>query len=171
MSCEHWLPMLLQAAEDGLDAMSASERDTLRAHLAQCAECREALEAQRVVRMALTSREDAVVPHGFAARVVAQTGVDSSVIDVFRWRTWTYRLAPVAAGLLLFGVVTARNASQAVEPVGLSDLTEVWAFGEQDADARPAFTILGQDDVSGNVLLDAILSAEPDEPLTVGEPS
>jgi hypothetical protein len=61
-----------------------------------------------------------------------------------------------------------------VEPdvsVGLSELAEAWAFGDESADTRPAFTLWGQEDVIGDVLLDTVLSAEPDEVVTVGDPS
>ncbi len=171
MSCESWLPTLLQAAEDGLDTLSRPDRDSLEAHLETCADCRLALEEQQAVRDALTARVDAAVPPGFSTRVVSQLDVGVSWVDMLRWRTWSYRLAPVAMGLLVFGLVTARSAGEPDESVGLAELAEVWAFGEEHADTRPAFTLWGQEDVSGDVLLDTVLSAEPDEVLAVGDPS
>ena len=39
---------------------------------------------------------------------------------------------------------------------------EAWAFG---GDVSPSFAVWGYEDVSGDVLLDVVLSAEPDEPL------
>ena len=165
MSCDTWFPMLLVAAEDRLDELDVTERDRLTAHLARCTDCRDALDEQRAVRAVLTARRDAQVPAGFAARVAAQVTVDSSWIDLLQWRTWSFRLAPLAAGLLLVAVVTARSASSASETAGLSDLAEVWAFGGQGTDAQPAFTTLGQDGMSGDMLLDTILSAEADESL------
>ena len=181
MSCEAWRPLLTQAAENRLDGLNATDQKSLTVHLAQCPECRDALDDQRAVREALSTRGDAPVPAGFAGRVASVVSVgaaSTSAVDVapawvemLRWRTWSYRLAPLAAGLLLFGVVTARSASESGESVGLSDLAESWAFGAQDMDARPAFTVWGQGDVGGDALLDAVLSAEPDEPLTEGDAS
>ena len=174
MSCEKWLPVLLQAVDDRLDEVSLSDRAGLVSHLEHCAECRQALDEQRVVRAALTARTDAPVPLGLAARVVSEIEGRVSWVDMLRWRTWTFRLAPVALGLLVFGLVTAtRDVSQPGEPgelvVGVSDLAEAWAFGEQDT--VPVFTLWGQDEVDGDLLLDAILAIEPDEPLPGGDPS
>ena len=171
MSCEHWLPMLLRAAEDGLDALGITEQDGLTAHLAECIECRRALVDQRAVREVLSMRTDADVPPGLAARVVNQEHVWPGWVNVLRWRTWSFRLAPLAAGLLLFGVANTRSASAPEQIVGLSELTESWAFGAQAEEGRPTFTLLGGDDVGGDLLLDAILGAEPDEPLSAGDSS
>jgi hypothetical protein len=60
----------------------------------------------------------------------------------------------------------------ALEDLDLSaraELAESWAFG--DDEAPPAFTLWGQEDVAGDLLLDAILSAEPDDTLSGGDPS
>ena len=57
------------------------------------------------------------------------------------------------------------------QPLGVSDLAESWAFGATEVTARPAFTVWGRGDVGGGVLLDTVLSAEPDEPLTEGDAS
>ncbi len=171
MNCERWLPALMEAADDRLGDVSRSDRDGLMAHLEQCAACRLALQEQRAVRDALTARTDAEVPAGFTAAVLSaiDLGPSTSWVDMLRWRTWTYRLVPVATGLLLLGLVTARSTDPAESAVGLSELAESWAFGEEGA--TPAFTLWGQDDVAGGLLLDAILSAEPDETLLEGSQS
>jgi len=165
MSCDTWLPMLLVAAEDRLDELDVTDRDRLATHLARCADCRDALDEQRAVRAALTTRNDAPVPVGFATRVAAHVTVDASWIDMLQWRTWSFRLAPLAVGLLLVAAVTTQSAFTADETTGLSDLAEVWAFGGQGVDTQPAFTILGQDGMSGDMLLNTILSAEADDSL------
>ena len=176
MNCERWLPALMEAADDRLDDVSRSDRDGLMAHLEDCAACRLALQEQRAVRDALTTRADAEVLAGFTARVLSAVDLapSSSWVDMLRWRTWTYRLVPVATGLLLLGLVTARSTpapaeSAAESAVGLSELTEAWAFGEEGT--TPAFTLWGQENVAGGLLLDAILSAEPDETLAEGNQS
>lgn len=167
MSCEEWLPLVLQAADNQLDDFDAAERSTLEAHLARCAGCRSALEDQRAVREVLTLRADVAVPPGFAERVVSRVTPGLRWVDVLSWRTWTYRLAPVATGLLLFSLFTPGTSTEADVPVGLPDLAEAWAFGD---DVSASFEVWGYEDVSGDVLLDVVLSAEPDEPL-MGEDS
>ena len=164
MSCEEWLPLLLQAAENGLDDLDPSQRRQLESHLALCTRCQASLEDQRAVREALTARNDAAVPHGFANRVVSQVTPGLRWVDALSWRTWTYRLAPVASGLLLISLLT-ETPTETDLPVGLPDLAEAWAFG---GDVSPSFEVWGYEDVSGDVLLDVVLSNEPDEPL-VGE--
>ena len=162
MSCEEWLPLVLQAAESHLDDLDVAERRRLETHLADCAGCRSALEDQRIVRETLTARADAAVPPGFADRVVSRVTPGLRWVDVLSWRSWTYRLAPVATGLLLFSLLTPGGTAEADLPVGLPDLAEAWAFG---GDVSPSFAVWGYEDVSGDVLLDVVLSAEPDEPL------
>ena len=161
MSCEEWLPLVLQAAESHLDDLDVAERRRLETHLADCAGCRSALEDQRIVRETLTARADAAVPPGFADRIVSRVTPGLRWVDVLSWRIWTYRLAPVATGLLLFSLLTPSGTAEADLPVGLPDLAEAWAFG---GDVSPSFAVWGYEDVSGEVLLDVVLSAEPDEP-------
>ena len=166
MSCAEWLPLVLQAAENHLDDLDAAERGQLETHLAHCAGCRTALEDQRVVREVLTARVDEAVPRGFADRVVSRVTPGLRWVDVLSWRMWTYRLAPVATGLLLFSLLTASSASEADLAVGLPDLAEEWAFR---GDVSPSFEVWGYEDVSGGQLLDLVLSAEADEPLGGGD--
>ena len=166
MSCEECRSLVLQAAEHDLDDLEVAERTRLTTHLALCAGCRASLEDQRVVRETLTARVDAPVPPGFADRVVSRVTPRLRWVDVLSWRTWTYRLAPVATGLLLFSLWTPGTGTEADLPVDLPDLAEAWAFG---GDTAPSFEVWGYEDVSGDVLLNVVLSAEPDEPLVGGD--
>ena len=75
-------------------------------------------------------------------------------------------MAPVATGLLLFSLLTTGPATEADLTVGLPDLAEAWAFG---SDVSPSFEVWGYEDVSGDLLLDVVLSAEADEPLGGGD--
>ena len=168
MKCDRLLPLLLEAAENRENELSATDRQRLRAHLAECAACRQAIAEQRAVRNTLTARADADPPPDLAAQVVARLATGASWSDVFQWRTWTLRLAPVAAVLGLVALTGGGGVSESSEPAGLADLTESWAFVESELDARPAFTLLGRDDVSGGDLLEAVLSAEPDDLPIVG---
>ena len=167
MNCASWLPTLLVAAEDRLDDLGGPERDRFKAHLRQCAACQNTLDEQRAVRRLLSARTDVDVPPGFTARIAANVTIESGWGDLIQWRTWSIRLAPLAAGLLLFGVVTARSITEPTTVAGLSDLAETWAFDASGLGIMPAFTVLGQDGMSGDVLLDTILSAEPHESLTM----
>ena len=171
MSCDRWMPLLLHLADDNPEGLDTRERADLQTHLTECDGCRQALEQQRSVRTALQHRSDAAVPAGFAARVTAQIELQIPWVDLFRWRTWTYRLIPVTAGLLMFALLTAPNGDTSSPGSEVSNLTDAWAFGTQASETLPAFAWLGQEDVSGDELLDLILSTEPDELLTVGDPS
>ena len=171
MSCDKWLPMLLLTADNRQHELDATAVQRLTAHLAECAECRQALDEQRTVVEVLATRKDARVPAGFAARVVSHVDVAGDWVDLLRWRIWTYRLAPVAAGLLLLAFVAIPGRGESTQVTGIPELAEVWAFGSHEGDSLPAFVLLGQENVSGALLLDVILSTEPDEPLTVGDPS
>lgn len=168
MKCETLLPLVLEAVENRDERLSATDREQLRAHLAECVACREAIAEQRVVRNMLAARVDAEPPPNFAAHVVARMARGASWSELFAWRTWTLRLAPVAAVLLVLAFAGGET-SESSQPEGLADLTESWAFVELDFDSRPAFTLLGENDVSGGELLEAVLSAEPDDVPVAGD--
>jgi len=165
MSCEEWRSLVLQAAEHHLDDLEEADRARLETHLAHCAGCRASIEDQRVVREALTARVDAAVPPGFADGVVSRLTPRLRWVDVLSWRTWTYRLAPVATGLLLFSLWTPGTGTEVDLPVDLPELAEAWVFA---GDTAPSFEVWWYEDVGGDVLLNVVLSAEPDEPLVGG---
>lgn len=134
----------------------------LEAHLDGCPACREAAGGQRDVAALLAARPDAAPPLGFATRVMAHLDAPPTWLDVINWRRWTVRLAPVAAALLVVAAVGLGRA-EAVEPIEFSELVTDWV-GEDDAAAPPGFSLLWQGEVSGDVLLEAVLTASPDEP-------
>ena len=171
MSCMEWLPALLRAADDRMDDPNEAER--LAAHLRNCAGCRQALAEQTTARRVLTARVAAPVPPGFGARVLAAVHADPRWMDLLSWRTWTYRLAPVAAALLLMAGLVVRSAAVQPPPAagGVEAVADVWTYGAEDGSELPAYALLGQDGVSGDRLLDAILSAAPDETLAPGDQS
>ena len=168
MSCKEWMPALLRAVDDRPDNSLEAER--LAAHLRACAACRQALAAQTAARQVLATRVDAAVPAGFAARVLAAVQEAPRWMDLLSWRTWTYRLAPVAAALLLMAGLVARSAAVPAPPAagGVDEVVDVWTYGADGDRELPAYALLGQDGVSGDRLLDAILSAAPDETLAPG---
>ena len=171
MSCKEWMPALLRAVEDRLD--DADEAARFAAHLRDCADCRQALAEQTAARRVLTARVAAPVPPGFGARVLAAVQEAPRWMDLLSWRTWTYRLAPVAASLLLLAGLAARSATVQAPPAAgdVEQVVEVWTYGMAEGSELPAYALLGQDGVSGDRLLDAILSAAPDETLAPGDQS
>lgn len=171
MSCDRWLPLLLLSADNRGDELSETERSDLETHLAGCAGCRESLEEQREVAELLRCRDDAPPPVGFAIRVTSQLNASTQWVDLLRWRIWTYRLVPVTAILLLVAVLVTPGRSGSTGETVVPELAEAWAFGTEGSDSLPAFALLGQEDVGGDVLLDVILSSEADDLLTMGDPS
>ena len=101
MSCETWRPLIMEAAEKGLDALDRAARNRLTSHLTQCVECQAALEDQQAVRDVLNARVDAPVPTGFALRVLAGMTAGPSVnperawVELFRWRNLVVSPSPV----------------------------------------------------------------------------
>ncbi len=165
MSCEEWRPLLVRAADDRPDALEPADETRLAAHLDRCDECRALLAEQQIVRRALAARPAAPVPPGLAARVRAELDSAPHWTELLAWRTWTYRLAPVAAGLLAVAFIIGRGAAASSPPAGVPEVAAAWVAGEPDAGDMPAFALLGQEGVGGDRLLDALLSTAPDEPL------
>lgn len=171
MSCNEWRSALLRAADNEPAAFDAAQGARLAEHLQRCASCREELAGQQAVRAALAARADAPLPAGFAARVLAGARIGPRWMDVLPWRIWTYRLAPVAAALLVAAGLAAFRAAGPPATGNVSELADVWTYGAAESDELPAYALLGQDGVSGDRLLDAILSAAPDETLVPGDQS
>jgi anti-sigma factor RsiW len=106
--CAEMQTLLVRAVDDTLDAAG---REVLSAHVASCESCRRTLTAQRAVRQALADLPMAAVSADFAARV--RERVAARWVDVFDFRVWTLRLAPVAALLALLAVLPAPGLSTA----------------------------------------------------------
>ena len=121
---------------------------------------------QQAVRELLASRPAAEVPPDLAARVMARIDDDGPRwLDVLNWRLWTYRLAPVAVALLLaaaLGSAPTPSSSSSSEIVEFDELVDAWT-ADDHADTVPMFTLFGQPDVTDDELLEAVLSAAPDE--------
>ena len=159
MLCDEAGPLLLRRLEGRLEA---DEGQRLDRHLEQCEVCRETLEAQRRVAAVLSSRPVAEAPLGFAGRVMANLEPVPGWLDALNWRVWTFRLAPVAAALLVVAAL-GFGPTEAAEPLEFSDLVAEWVVKE-DAEGLPAFSLLWQEEVTDDALLEAVLTADPDEP-------
>ncbi len=134
--------------------------ERLAAHLDGCAACREAAGSQDDVAAVLSARPDAAPPLGFATRVMAHLDASPTWLDVIDWRRWTVRLAPAAAALLVVAAVGLRPAA-AVEPIEFSDLVTDWV-GVDDAAESPVLSLLWQEEVNDDTLLEAVLTSGTD---------
>lgn len=159
MQCDDVGPLMLRRLEGRLEA---DEGQRLERHLEQCEACRETLDAQRRVAAVLSSRPVAEAPQGFAGRVMANLEPGPGWLDALNWRIWTFRLAPVAAGLMVV-VAMGFGPTEAAGPLEFSDLVAEWVVDE-DAEGLPAFSLLWQEEVTDGTLLEAVLTADPDEP-------
>ena len=158
MKCEQAGPLLARVA----DGTFAPDRD-LAEHLRACSACREALDEQRATRGALSSRLDATVPLGFAARVMADLETAPGWLGALNWRVWTLRLAPVAGALLVAAAlgVGPTGRSESAGPVDFSELVAAWVTDDANAGRLETMTLLWQDEVSDEVLLDVLLTEGP----------
>ena len=163
MHCESAAPWLLQAADRGLSALGESDRERLAAHLAGCISCRRALEDQQAVRAVLAARVDADLPPGLTTRILTAVHASRSWSGAIRWRTWALRLAPVTAAFVLAALAAGSRAAAPAGALGSAG----WSAAQDSFDGRPAFTLLGEANVSEGELLDAILSADPDDVLVM----
>ena len=154
MQCTQIEPLLLRRLDGRLEGDEAVRLDR---HVQGCAACRDALETQRWVAAALSARPDADVAPGFSARVMAGLEGAPSWLELMNWRLWTFRLAPVAAALLVVAAL-GFGPTEAAEPMEFSDLVAGWVADEETG-TLPAFTVLWEDEVTGETLLEAVLTA------------
>lgn len=92
-------------------ALDAKGRARLAEHLKLCPSCRAEAETQILVRRVLAARPDERLPSGFAARLSARLDAEraSNWLEVADWKTWSIRLLPIAAGMLLFAGIVDRT--------------------------------------------------------------
>ena len=159
MHCDDIEPLLLRSLEGRLEA---DEGQQVEQHLEQCEACRETLTAQRHVATLLSERPAADVPLGFAGRVMVNLEPVSGWMEALNWRVWTFRLVPVAAALVVVAVL-GFGPTEAAEPLEFSDLVAEWVV-EENGEGLPAFSLFWQGKVTDDTLLEAVLTANPDEP-------
>lgn len=152
-NCQRWEPLLARAADDALES---DDRAALEHHLSACAACRDALAVQRSMRGLLRSRPPMYASAAFTRDVMAMLEHEASWLDRLDFRQWTWRLAPVAAALLV--------ALWAVGPSGDAAATGMENTETVDADA-PVSSVLWDESVSDISLLTLMLRAGPDEGL------
>ena len=178
MTCQQAEPLLARAADGTLDA---ERNGALARHLHACADCRDALDAQRAMREILAGRPKTPVPLGFATRVMAnlparEPSSAAGWLDALNWRAWTLRLAPLA-GALFVGVTLGLGPSAEVAEAGaaeVADLVTAWVADEttagevQDPAAVEPVTRLWQygDELTDDLLIDVLLAADPRDTLS-----
>ena len=159
MRCDEVEPLLFRRVAGRLEG---DEGRRLERHLGQCEACRETIEAQRSVSAVLSARPVAEAPLGFVSRVMTHLVAAPGWLDVLNWRVWTFRLAPVAAVLVVVAAL-GFGPTEAAAPLEFSDLVAAWV-AEEDAETLSAFSLLWQEEVTDDTLLEAVLTADPDEP-------
>jgi len=135
MTPHHDYVSLIVRAADG--ALDAPERARLDDHVAACAECREALDTQIAVRALVVARPLQQASPDFVRRVRERLPVGKRAwLEAWDFRTWTWRLAPVAALLLLAAFGVARHAPvTSATSSGTASLTDVGSSATAASDA------------------------------------
>lgn len=129
-SCEPLIPLILRSADGA--RLSDSEQAELDAHVTACSECRAALRDQTAVRHLLREVELTPAPRDFASRVRERAAPGTNLIDLFNWRAWTLRLAPLAALLALIAWYPTGAASPTTSDTNqtLPAALDEWAGGQ-----------------------------------------
>ena len=151
--CPAFVPLLVRAADDALDADAHLRLDR---HVATCAACREALIEQEAAHAALRAAPMARASAGFADRVMTELARPQTWFDVFDFRRLTWRLAPVAAGA----------AVAAYLAVGSMPSTRAVNTNGSQGDGAPVSAALLSDGVGGADLVSLMLFASPDDDLS-----
>ena len=154
MQCHEIESLVMRRLGGRLDGDAAAQLDR---HLDECVSCRDTLDAQRAVAGVLAARPAAEVPLGFTTRVMAELEAVPGWLDLINWRIWTVRLAPVAAALVVVAVL-GFGPTEAAAPIEFSDLVTEWVADEETG-AAPPFSVLWQDEVTDETLLEAVLTA------------
>ena len=188
MTCRQAEPLLARAADGTLDTDRSA---ALTLHLVACADCRDALDAQRAAREVLAARPETPVPLGFATRVMADleaasprtrarparrdVGPLAGWLDAVNWQAWTLRLAPVAGALFVGAAIGLGPSTEAAE-TSVSDYTDVvtaWMAEETtdsevpEAAAIDAVARIWQDadETTDDLLIDVLLTVDPEDNL------
>lgn len=127
-------------------------------HLESCAECRAALEGQRVVARMLNERPPASVHPAFSARVRARIDAErpAGILGLANWSIWGGALAPIGAALALgawLGVGVGSTTGAAID----ADTLAAWSQPAADSEAA----VFLQPDASADVLLETLLMGAP----------
>jgi anti-sigma factor RsiW len=145
--------MLARLADgSGADVPTVQERAELEAHLAECAECGAALEEQRLVSEILRSRPALAPSAAFARRLASRLDDASGWLGILDWRTWTFRLAPVAVAL----AIAALFAGTSSTPEASTATLDAWT--RSVAEPSSVASAVWQEGTSSDALLETMLT-------------
>lgn len=146
--CDDYVSLLVRAADDSLDPDGRARLDE---HLPTCEACRAALETQQLAHVMLSDAFEVDPPLGFTTRVVAHIEPRTGWLDRLDFRRWTWRISPVAAGLILVAWIVAAgsettSASASIDVVSATDAgVEADAVRWSDAGDGPDLVSLAWD--------------------------
>jgi len=167
LDCERAGPLVARLA-DG--ALAPEARASLETHLATCPTCRDAVEAQRLVRVVLAGRPLVEPSPALSARIAADIAAEFSWLGVADWRRWTLRLAPLAAGLIIAALAWSQGTTATSATPGsptLAPIVETWLMGDR-TEGLPATAVFWEADVSPETLILTVLQSAPDDALETG---
>jgi anti-sigma factor RsiW len=152
-TCQETIGLIVRGADGTLEP---AERARLDAHLTACARCRQSFEGQQRARRALMAWTSEPAAPDFAARVLARIPRPESWLDGWDFRRWTWRMAPVAAGMAIAVFVVAGRADlvSASQDNSMSSASELTVAAS-----------LGSDDLSQSDVLALLLTADADDTL------
>ena len=146
----------------------AEDDAALTQHVSGCAACRQVLNDHAAVARTLGARPEATLPTTFSRRLSDRLDAEVSWLDAVNWRSWTVRLAPVAAALMIAAAVTAeRGTLDNDDGIDLAQVAEAWAVDPEFA-GLPTTALFWQDEVSPDLMLEAVLTSNPDDLLEEG---
>ena len=157
MHCEDCERLIVRHPEA---RVSSDEEQYLRRHLSECEGCREALAAQRQVSDTLAGRSTAMVSADFAERVMTNLTTNPAWLELLNWQRWTFRLAPVAATLVLVAVL-GFGETEAAQPLEFSDLVVDWIADDGTDLGTPGLDVLWQETAVVETLVEVALNASP----------
>jgi anti-sigma factor RsiW len=148
--CDAYVGLLVRAADDSLDA---DDRARLDAHLPGCAACRAALDTQQSAHVLLSTAFAPEPTLGFATRVVANVAPRENWLDRLDFRRWTWRVSPVAAGLLLAAWMVIAGGETTSASVSVEEVSAAGADVQAEA-------VLWPDVIDGTDLVTLTWDAE-----------
>ena len=145
--------MLARLADgSGADAPTVEEQAEIDAHLAECAACRRALDEQRLVANVLRSRPALVPTAAFSRRLASRLDEASGWLGILDWRTWTFRLAPVAAALAIAALLAGTSSTSE----GSTTTLDAWTRGVGEPSS--VASAVWQDGTSSDALIETMLT-------------
>jgi anti-sigma factor RsiW len=159
MHCHDMASFIARRADDP-EALDRDTRAAIDAHLETCASCRADFETQSAVAAWLRTRPADPLSREFEARLASRLDEASGWFGIADWRTWTLRLAPVAAAL---AVATYLGLGS---PAPSATTLEDWTLGAPESSTA---SVLWESDVSPESVMESMLTGE--RPATGGEGS